>query len=150
MTAPGINGKVNEFRAALGLLQLTKIDHAIGLRKQIDARYREGLAAVRGIEMLAPPAGIEYNYGYFPILVTPEYAIGRDELYERLRTQDVLARRYFYPLISEFPMYRGFASADPANLPIATRVSRQILCLPIYPDWPFEEIDWVIDLIARS
>lgn len=147
VVAPGINGKMNEVQAAFGLLQLRHVDKCIEARCRIDARYREALADVRGLRMLPPPAPASRNFSYFPVLVGPEYGMGRDELYEILRQHNVLARRYFYPLISEMPMYRGIPSAASENLPVATRVAREILCLPIYPDLGQAEQDRVIQVL---
>jgi dTDP-4-amino-4,6-dideoxygalactose transaminase len=146
--APGINGKMNEFQAALGLLQLTKVDAAIARRREIDAAYRNALAAVPGITLLQAPPDTEHNAAYFPILVEPDYRMSRDELYSRLRAENILARRYFYPLISDLPMYRGLPSAAPERLPVARSVSQRILCLPIYPDLAVDDQQRVIDIIA--
>jgi len=132
VVAPGINGKMSEVNAAFGMLQLKSIDSALAERRRIDALYRAELAGVPGIDCL-PDAGEKVaNYSYFPVLVRPGYPLSRDELYERLKQHDIFARRYFYPLISDFPMYRGFPSARPDNLPVASAAARQVLCLPIY------------------
>jgi dTDP-4-amino-4,6-dideoxygalactose transaminase len=125
VVAPGINGKMNEVSAAFGLLQLKHVDEALALRKQIDAAYREALVDVPGIRCVEGAGERVANYTHFPILVDPGYAISRDALYQKLREHDVYARRYFFPLISEFPMYRGLASAGSDNLPVATEVARQ-------------------------
>ncbi|MDR2364479.1 MAG: DegT/DnrJ/EryC1/StrS family aminotransferase [Zoogloeaceae bacterium] len=148
VVAPGINGKMNEFCAALGLLQLKHIDAALARRAGVDARYRERLKTARGIQCLERAAGKSGNYAYFPILVREDYPIARDELYWRLKKEGIHPRRYFYPLISEFPMYRGLDSARSDNLPVAARLSRQVLCLPIYPDLEMSVVDAVCDLIA--
>ncbi|MET0382466.1 MAG: DegT/DnrJ/EryC1/StrS family aminotransferase [Burkholderiaceae bacterium] len=133
VVATGINGKMSEFNAALGLLQLKHVDDAIARRGAVEALYRASLRDVPGLRMLDRPAGATPNHSYFPILVGPGHALGRDGLYQRLRGEGVMARRYFYPLISDFPMYRGLPSADPAALPVARGASDQVLCLPIYP-----------------
>jgi dTDP-4-amino-4,6-dideoxygalactose transaminase len=132
VVAAGINGKMSEFNAALGLLQLRHVDAAISRRAEIEARYRSRLNGVRGIRMLKPPAGATRNHSYFPVLVGDEFPMSRDALYQKLRDHGVIARRYFYPLISDFPMYRGLASADPASLPVARDAAKRVLCLPIY------------------
>lgn len=147
VVAPGINGKMNEFQAALGLLQLNHVQKYISQREAIDRRYREALAGIDGIRCLAPINGAEANFGYFPILVDPSFGKTRDALFTHLRAQDIVARRYFYPLISEFPMYRGLPSAAPAKLPVATRIARSVLCLPIYPDIGLDEADRVAETI---
>lgn len=150
VVAPGINGKMSEFNAALGLLQLKYIDQAIAKRGEIDRRYREGLADVKGIECVGRTGETQPNFSYFPILIGPEYPISRDDLNDRLRESGIFARRYFYPLISEFSMYRGLPSSHRDNLPVATRVSRQVLCLPIFPDLDYRTVDEIISFIASA
>src|SRR5882672_3861960 len=146
VVASGINGKMSEFNAALGLLQLKGIDAALRRREAIDRRYREALAGVKGIHCL-PDAGEKVaNYSHFPILVRPGYSLSREALYQKLRDHGVHARRYFYPLISEFPMYRHLASASPSNLPVATRAASEVLCLPIYPALADKQVEAVTGL----
>jgi dTDP-4-amino-4,6-dideoxygalactose transaminase len=147
VVAPGINGKMSEINAAFGLLQLKGIDGAMQERKAIDARYRENLAGVRGIDCALKMTGSE-NYSYFPILVQPEYPLKRDELFQKLRDNEVYARRYFYPLISDFPMYRGMPSAAHSNLPVAKKVAQQVICLPIYPGLETSQIDAIASIIS--
>jgi dTDP-4-amino-4,6-dideoxygalactose transaminase len=148
VVAPGVNGKMNEFSAAVGLLQLRHMERVTGLRREIDQLYRTRLAELPGIRLLNPTATERVsNYAYFPILVGPEYPVSRDDLNETLKAQGIVPRRYFYPLISEFPMYRGLPSAAPANVPAATEASREILCLPIYPDLPLETAGRVAEII---
>jgi dTDP-4-amino-4,6-dideoxygalactose transaminase len=150
VVAAGINGKMSEVSAAFGLLQLRHMEAALTARKRIDARYRELLEGVRGIRCLASSAATVSNYAYFPILVDPDYSISRDALYQTLRDNGIYARRYFYPLISEFPMYRGLVSASRETLPVATAISRQILCLPIYPALASSEVEYIVDLIRKG
>jgi dTDP-4-amino-4,6-dideoxygalactose transaminase len=147
VVAPGINGKMSEFNAALGLLQLKHIDGALAERKVIDERYRAGLADVAGIRCLQSAGEIRSNYAYFPILVQPDYPLARDALYQKMRDQGIYVRRYFYPLISDFPMYRGLPSAAHSNLPVAKKMAAQILCLPIYPGLPHDQVDRVLELL---
>ena len=90
------------------------------------------------------------NYAYFPILVEATYPISRDDLYQKLKDNGIHPRRYFYPLISEFPMYRGLPSAHRDNLPIATTSAQQVLCLPIYPDLDMSVVDQITDFIAAQ
>lgn len=149
VVAPGINGKMSEINAAFGLLQLKHVDAAIARRKEIDNNYRKGLKDVKGITCLNGDDIVGLNYSYFPILVQPEYPLSRDGLYEKLKTNNTFARRYFYPLISDFPMYRGLPSAAPSNLPIASRAAEQVLCLPIYPSLNFDSQMFVIDAIRN-
>lgn len=148
VVAPGINGKMSEFNAALGLLQLKGIDEALQKRKAIDAQYREGLAGVIGIYCRQDAGEKTANYAYFPILVRPEYPLSREELYQKLRANGIYARRYFYPLISDFPMYRGLPSAAQSNLPVARAVAEQVICLPIYPALEVLDQENIISLIA--
>jgi dTDP-4-amino-4,6-dideoxygalactose transaminase len=149
VVAPGINGKMSEFNAAFGLLQLKHIDATLARRMEISDVYRQALCDVKGIRMLPDAGESVSNYGYFPILVQDDYPISRDALYGKLREQKIYARRYFYPLISDFPMYRGLPSAQPANLPIAAKASAQVLCLPIYPALAEADVRRVISLIAE-
>jgi dTDP-4-amino-4,6-dideoxygalactose transaminase len=148
--APGINGKMSEFQAALGLLQLDYIDQCIASRKTIANQYREALKETPGIRLLPAGAEGEGNDSYFPILIEPEYPLTRDELYSKLREHDIYARRYFYPLVSDFPMYRGLPSADAKNLPIAKQVADQILCLPIYPDLECRVQERIVEIIKHN
>ena len=150
VVTPGINGKMSEFNAALGLLQLKDVDHAIGRRREIDQRYRMRLAAVEGIECLGLSGESLANHAYFPILVRPGYPLSRDALYHALRDSGVLVRRYFYPLISSFPMYSQLASSHEENLPVATEAASQVICLPIHPGLREDQVDRVVGLIASA
>ena len=133
VVAPGSNGKMDEFRAAYGLLQLDRVDGEIAKRKKVAERYREALKDVPGIRMLHELPGIRHNYAYFPITINAkEYGMTRDQLYDKLKANNIYSRRYFYPLCSDFPTYRGLASATAANLPIATLIAQEILCLPMF------------------
>jgi dTDP-4-amino-4,6-dideoxygalactose transaminase len=133
VVAPGINAKMSEINAAFGLLQLEHMPHVMQRRAEIDAYYRKQLAHVPGITCLPQGHQTVANHSYFPILVGPEYPLNRDALYEKLKEHGIHARRYFYPLITDFPMYRGLISAASTNVAIAAKFSRQVLCLPIYP-----------------
>jgi dTDP-4-amino-4,6-dideoxygalactose transaminase len=150
VVAPGINGKMSEFNAALGLLQLKYIDQAIARRKTIDAAYRKQLQGVKGIRCLKGAGEQVANYAYFSILVDHNYPISRDDLYQKFKDNGIHPRRYFYPLISDFPMYRGLPSAHKDNLPAATIAAQQILCLPIYPDLDMSVVDEVTRFIAAQ
>ncbi|MDO8070757.1 DegT/DnrJ/EryC1/StrS family aminotransferase [Janthinobacterium sp. SUN176] len=149
VVAPGINGKMSEINAAFGLLQLKGIDAARLQRRAIDGRYRERLAAIAGIDCL--PAGEEEsaNHSYFPILVKEAYGTSRDALFQLLRDENIYARRYFYPLISDFPMYRSMPTAAHSNLPNALQASRQIICLPIYPGLDLDQVDAICAIVER-
>lgn len=147
VVASGINGKMSEFNAAIGLLQLQYFDKAIAKRQQIDAWYRQGLRDVEGIRCLSRSRQEVTNYAYFPILVEDEYPLSRDALYRELAHKNIHGRRYFYPLISEFPMYRQIPSARIENLPVAYETSRKIICLPMYPDLTEEQVNSVVRVI---
>lgn len=150
VTAPGINGKMAEFNAALGLLQLQHIDTILAQREGIDATYRALLGGVKGVRCLQKTGENRANYAYFPILVEPDYPLTRDVLYQKLHDNAIYARRYFYPLISDFPMYRGLPSAQRDNLPIAYTAAQQVLCLPIYPTLETQNIEAIVRLIATQ
>lgn len=147
VVAPGINGKMSEFNSALGMLQLKYVDQALARREEIDSLYREELSAVNGVRCLGDSGETVRNYAYFPILIGKEYPLDRDALYQKLKEHGIFARRYFYPLISSFPMYRGLPSAGKDNLPVATDAALKVLCLPIYPDLTRDEQYRVIELV---
>ena len=141
--ATGINGKMSEFNAALGLLQLKHIDDAINRRKVIAAYYRAELLKIPGLEPMIPEDE-DLNQSYFPIKVTEKFPLSRDSLFEHLKNNDIHARRYFYPLISDFPMYRQLPSANINLLPNARRLADQVICLPIYPGLSDEQAQLII------
>ncbi len=150
VVAPGINGKMNEIQAAFGLLQLRYVHKAIEERKLIDTYYRSALSNIKGISLGKLVPGIRHNYSYFPIFVNSDYPITRDELYIKFRKNNIYARRYFFPLISDFPMYRGLRSAAKARLPVARQIADQVLCLPIYPAMQTSDADRIIEIIQRN
>lgn len=148
--APGINGKMDEVRSAYGLLNLKQVDAAIEARHQIAVKYREVLRGVKGIRVMEDMPNVRHNYSYFPIFVdAKEYGMTRDELYFKMKDQNVLGRRYFYPLISEFSTYRGLESARSENLPVAHRIADSVICLPMYHSLTEEDVERVIELIVR-
>ncbi|VWD45314.1 DegT/DnrJ/EryC1/StrS family aminotransferase [Burkholderia lata] len=149
VVAPGINGKMSEINAAFGLLQLQHVDDAMARRARIDAIYRKRLGAIRGLRLITHDDEVKHNYSYFPVLVDSDYPIDRDALYHKLRENGIYARRYFYPLISEFPMYRGLPSAHKSLLPVAAHASERVLCLPIYPALRDEDIDRIVQLVTE-
>ena len=151
VVAPGINSKMDEMRAAYGLLNLRQVDKAIEWRKHVAELYREALKDVDGITFLEDIAGVKHNYSYFPIFVDAEkYGMTRDELYFKMKEHNVLGRRYFYPLISEFSTYRGLESANKENLPVATEKAEQVICLPMYYGLSEEEVIFSINIIRRG
>lgn len=150
VVAPGINGKMSEINAAFGLLQLQHISTAMERRKAIARTYQERLREIPGIHVLTQTDGSKANDSYFPILVGADYPLSRDALYQKLRDANVFARRYFYPLISDFPMYRSLPSAAPSNLPNARKAADEVLCLPIYPELTANDQDRVVSLLAKN
>ena len=147
VVAPGINGKMSEINSAFGLLQLKHVDQALVRRAEIDSIYRSQLNGVPGIRCIATSGQKISNHSYFPIIVEANYPLSRDALYHKFKEQGIYSRRYFYPLISDFPMYRGMPSAQRSNLPVAAAASDRILCLPIYPALQRDDQQRVIDLI---
>lgn len=150
VVATGINGKMSEFNAALGLLQLERVDAAIRRRGEIDALYRTLLADLPGLRLLPRPADARPNHSYFAVLIDETFGVPRDEVYRAMREHDILARRYFYPLISDFPMYRGLPSAAPDRLPVARRVAGQVLCLPIFPAMDDADVQRVVRVLREQ
>lgn len=151
VVSPGINAKMNEFQAALGLLQLNYIDKVIIKRKEITNYYRENLKDVNGLTFLPDMTGVNHCYSYFPVLINEElYGKSRDDLYLKLRDENINTRRYFYPLISSFPVYRGLDSANIDNLIIAENISKNILCLPLYPDLERNILDKIVKICENS
>lgn len=150
VVAPGINSKMDEIRAAYGLLNLRQVDDAIAKRKNIAGKYREALKDVPGIRILNDIEGVRHNYAYFPIFINDEYGMTRDELYAKLQEHNIFGRRYFYPLISTFSAYKGLDSANPANLPVAHKLADQVLCLPMYADLDEEGCSRVVEIIRNK
>ena len=149
VVAPGINGKMDEIRAAIGLLNLQHVDTCIEARHQVAIRYRKALRSVPGIRFFDDMPGVKHNYSYFPIFVNAEeYGMTRDELYAKLKSHGILGRRYFYPLISQFDTYRALPSAAPENLPNATRIANEVICLPMHHLLSVSDLNRIIDLVA--
>lgn len=150
VVAPGINSKMDEVRAAYGLINLKQVDRAIEARRHVAESYRKALQDVPGIRVMEDLPGVRHNYAYFPIFVDAEqYGMTRDELYFKMKEHNVLGRRYFYPLISTFGTYRGLDSARPENLPVATRIAEQVICLPMYYGLTDEDVERIVKLITR-
>ena len=151
VVAPGINSKVDEVRSAYGLLNLKQVDDAIEKRHQVAIKYREALRNVPGIHFFDDMPGVRHNYSYFPIFINAEeYGMTRDELYFRMKEQGVLGRRYFYPLISTFSTYRGLPSAAPENLPVATKIANEVICLPMHHALTKEDIERILKCIIEK
>ena len=147
VVAPGINSKMDEMRSAYGLLNLKQVDAAIEARHQVAIKYRAALKDVEGIEYWNDLPGVKHNYSYFPIFVHRSYRMTRDELYFKMREHGVYGRRYFYPLISDFSTYRGLPSATKENLPVATKMAKCVICLPMHHRLNAEYTQRVIDCI---
>ena len=150
VVAPGINSKMDEIRSAYGLLNLKQVDSAIERRKHVAQMYKAALKDVPGIRYLNDIEGVRHNYSYFPIFITEnEYGMSRDALYAKLKENNILGRRYFYPLISNFPVYRGLESARPGNLPVANKLAEQVLCLPMYADLANNDVMRIIEVVQK-
>lgn len=150
VVGPGINSKMDEVRSAYGLLNLRQVDAAIEARHQVAIKYREALRPVEGITFFDDMPGVKHNYSYFPIFVDAEkYGMTRDELYFKMKEHNVLGRRYFYPLISEFSTYRGLDSARLENLPNAQRMAETVICLPMHHALSDEDVERVINCIIK-
>lgn len=150
IVAPGINAKMNEFQASMGLVQLKYIDSLIAKRKMIAEKYQNSLQHLHGITFLNIESNITYNYAYFPIFVDKfKLGVSRDHLYEKLKHNQIHTRRYFYPLISQLDTYKHLASALPGTLPNAERITEEVLCLPIYPDLALETVETICELIQK-
>ena len=150
VVAPGINSKMDEMRSAYGLLNLKLVDAAIEARHQVAIKYREALRPVEGITFMDDMPGVKHNYSYFPIFVDAEkYGMTRDELYFKMKGQNVLGRRYFYPLISEFTTYRGLPSSHPENLPNAHKMANSVICLPMHHELSDNDIERILKVIVK-
>lgn len=150
VVGPGINSKMDEVRSAYGLLNLRQVDATIEARHQVAIKYREALRPVEGITFFDDMPGVKHNYSYFPIFVDAEkYGMTRDELYFKMKEHNVLGRRYFYPLISEFSTYRGLDSARPENLPNAQRMAETVICLPMHHVLSNDDVNRVIEQIVK-
>jgi dTDP-4-amino-4,6-dideoxygalactose transaminase len=149
VTELGINGKMSEVQAAMGLIQIKHIDTAIEMRRAVDQTYRSRLASVRGVRCLEPPSGVRrHNYAYFPILIGKDYGISRDQLFDELRQHNIFARRYFHPLITNFSMYKS-SKNERERFPVAAAIASQVLCLPIFPGLDEGTQVLICDLIAQ-
>lgn len=150
VVGPGINSKMDEIRSAYGLLNLRQVDNAIEARHQVAKKYREALRDIEGITFFDDMPSVRHNYSYFPIFVDEKkYGMTRDELYFKMKEQNVLGRRYFYPLISEFSTYRGLESARPDNLPNAHKMANSVICLPMYHSLSENDVERVINCIVK-
>lgn len=150
VVGPGINSKMDEIRSAYGLLNLRQVDNAIEARHQVAIKYREALRDIEGITFFDDMPGVRHNYSYFPIFIDEKkYGMTRDELYFKMKEQNVLGRRYFYPLISEFSTYRGLESARPDNLPNAHKMANSVICLPMYHSLSEDDVERVINCIVK-
>ena len=151
VVAPGINSKMDEIRAAYGLLNLKQVDSAIANRKAVAEKYRAALKDVAGIRMLEDIEGVHHNYAYFPIFIDEKkYGMSRDALYAKLQEHNIYGRRYFYPLISTFSAYKGLESANPKTLPVAHKLADQVLCLPMFAGLDEESANRVIDVVRNK
>ena len=151
VVGPGINSKVDELRAAYGLLNLKQVDHAIECRKNVADNYRKSLRGIEGLTFYEDMRGVKHNYSYFPIFIDEEkYGMSRDELYFKLKNNNILGRRYFYPLISEFSTYKSLDSANPKNIPNAHKMANSVICLPMHHELVSGDIDRIVDIVINK
>ena len=151
VVAPGINSKMDEVRAAYGLLNLKQVGEAIAKRQQVAIKYRNALRNVPGIRFFDDMPGVRHNYSYFPIFINAEeFGQTRDELYSKMKADGILGRRYFYPLISTFSTYRSLPSAGAENLPVANKVANEVICLPMHHELSDEDINRVLEIIIEK
>ncbi len=151
VVAPGINSKMDEIRAAYGILNLRQVDAAIKARQHVAQRYRQTLRNIDGLTFFDDMPGVRHNYSYFPVFIDAEkFGMTRDELYFKMKDANVLGRRYFYPLISDFSTYRGLPSSTPQNLPVATRIANQVICLPMHHELSEKDLTRIINCIKIS
>ena len=150
VVAPGINSKMDEMRSAYGILALRQVGDAIAIRKSVANQYRDALRGVPGVRLQDDVPGVKHNYSYFPIFIDAEkYGMTRDQLYFKMKENNVLGRRYFYPLISAFEPYVNLPSSAPENLPVATRIADEVICLPMHHELTCDDVDRVIELIVK-
>ncbi len=148
VVTPGINAKMNEIQAAMGLLQLKYIDSLIEKRRKIVEQYRELLNNIDGLSYIVDIPDVKHSYSYFPVFINKEkYGKTRNEVYEELKSFNIYGRRYFYPLISQFPTYRGLNSALPGKMPVAERVTEEVICLPLYSNLEFDNSITICNLL---
>ena len=151
VVAPGINGKMDEMRSAYGLLNLKQVDAAIKARNEVAKKYRAALQNVPGVYFWDDMPGVRHNYSYFPIFINAEqFGMSRDDLYFKMKEAGILSRRYFYPLISNFPTYRGLPSAKTENLPLGNKLAEEVLCLPMHHDLSEEDINKVLSFFIKQ
>jgi dTDP-4-amino-4,6-dideoxygalactose transaminase len=149
VVAPGMNGKMSELNAAFGLVQINHIDKVLQQRRHVAHQYQDELSDLPGIKLLFSDRDKLTNASYFPILVEDAYPLSRNELYNALKSEGINGRRYFYPLISQIEYFSGLPSAAPNNLPVASKIAEQVICLPIYPMMTDEDINRVTNSIRR-
>lgn len=142
----GGNAKMNEFQAAMGICNLRHVNGEIAKRKKVVERYVANLEGIEGVKLSKEQAGIESNYAYFPV-VFDGYKMTRDEVFEKLRENDIIARKYFYPLTNSFECYRDLYNVD--ETPVAKFISERVLTLPLYADLSLDDVDRICEIIKR-
>ncbi len=143
----GANGKMNEFQAAMGLCNLRHVEEEIGKRRELAMRYRQRLEGIEGIRLCRENPRVKYNYAYMPV-VFDGYKAERDEIFQALKEKNIHTRKYFYPCVNSYECYRGRFRAE--DTPVADRISKQVLTLPLYADLPVEIVDLVCDTILEA
>jgi dTDP-4-amino-4,6-dideoxygalactose transaminase len=150
VVAPGINSKMDEMRSAYGILALRQVGEAIEARQRVAMQYRNALKNVPGVRFFEDMPGVRHNYSYFPVFINAEeYGMTRDQLYFKLKEANVLGRRYFYPLISTFEPYRTLPSSAAENLPVATCIADEVICLPMHHELTESDVERVLDIMMK-
>lgn len=144
----GGNAKMNEFQAAMGICNLRHLDDEIGKRKTVVEHYRERLSNVEGIKLCKIQENVESNYAYFPV-VFDDYKYSRDEIFDRLGNEGIVARKYFFPLTNSFDCYKGFPTAGEEKTPTAKYIADRVLTLPLYADLDLDDVDRICDIILN-
>ena len=144
----GGNAKMSEFQAAMGICNLRHFAHEVAKRKAAVEHYRKRLGGVLGIKLCEDQPGVEHNYAYFPV-VFDGYKLTRDEVVEKLKARDIIARKYFYPLTNDFECYQGFATAGKEKTPVAAHIADRVLTLPLFADLTLEQVDYICDIILE-
>ena len=146
----GTNGKMNEVQAAMGLALIPYLEEIISKRKHWFNFYVEQLSEIQGIKLMSIPPDLDYNYSYFPILVKSGFPLTRDELFICFQEENIFPRKYFYPLITDFSLYKGYKILSKHKIPNARKIADSVICLPLYPDLTEDDVSRVCEVIKRA
>ncbi|HAB00392.1 MAG TPA: aminotransferase [Ruminococcaceae bacterium] len=144
----GGNAKMNEFQAAMGICNLRHLEAEIAKRKAVVERYRARLGNVAGIKFCKPQKDVKPNYAYLPV-VFDGFKKTRDEIFEELKQYDVVARKYFFPLVNDMECYKDYPTSGSDKTPIAKHIADRVLTLPLYADLSLDDVDRICDIILK-